>query len=446
VNQRARGRTIRSLLSVSILAALLNPAFADNAGVRDSEFDKVPFAEWFSRMPEARLKWSERVLPVTLSAHQRLMAQVQIQLDGAELVKRRGAGKMIFYFQFNDSEGRTYQDHAEYDLAKAETPLKGSVAISTDSAFVLPGDYSVSLAIYFTATGEHAAKRDTLHVPSIDADPLPDLWRDLPSVDFVDISEPPDCWFLPKERGDLHLPLDPRFPVQIDVVANLASSDLSTPSYRPKDVDLSVLLPYLKVLSQVKGSNIRKSFSLLDVERRRVIFEQRDVDELDWEKMRSSIKSVKSGLIDRTSLASRPDVAGFFVREVARRLASGDSSGPRVVIVLTGEMIFDAKQNRPQVEIKSSPRDRLIYIRMRSAPHFRTLSVPETNRRVITVGKSRQQSRAPLTSDSGLTSGDATIDELAHMFSVPGLRLFDVRSPDAFRKALAAILSEIANL
>jgi hypothetical protein len=44
----------------------------------------------------------------------------------------------------------------------------------SESAFVVPGDYSVAFAVYDTATGEHAAKRDILHVLPLGADPLPD--------------------------------------------------------------------------------------------------------------------------------------------------------------------------------------------------------------------------------------------------------------------------------
>jgi len=55
---------------------------------------------------------------VILSVHQRLLARLQIQLDGAEAAKRRGEGKLVFYFQITDSKGRVYQDHTEYDLEK----------------------------------------------------------------------------------------------------------------------------------------------------------------------------------------------------------------------------------------------------------------------------------------------------------------------------------------
>ena len=142
--------------------------------------------------------------------HQRLLARVQIQLDGAEGAKRRGEGQLIFYFQLTDAMGRLYQDHTSYDLEKVEAGLRASDLVCTESAFVLPGDYSVAIAIYDTATREHAVKKDKLRVVPLKTDPLPDLWRDLPAAEFVEPSEPPDHWFLPKERAKLHLPVATR--------------------------------------------------------------------------------------------------------------------------------------------------------------------------------------------------------------------------------------------
>ena len=311
VNRLPTCRGIHWLLVAPIFAVLSGsgPAFPDNSGSNDPEFAKVPFVEWFSGGSETRLKWSQRVLPLTLSDHQRLVARFQIQVDGSDLVKRRAAGKIIFYFQFTDEGGRVYQEHGDYDLEKVEKSLRASDVVCSDNAFVLPGDYTVSFAIYIPATGEHAASRETLHVPAVNDDPSPDLWRDLPPVEFLDPGEPPDCWFLPKVRGEVKLPLAPRGPVQIEVMVNLAASQLNTSFYRLKDADLSVLLPYLRVLSQMKGSNIKENVLLLDVNRRRVIFEQRDVDKLDWQKMRSSIMGVNSALIDGASLALRADTA-----------------------------------------------------------------------------------------------------------------------------------------
>ena len=78
-NYPAPRRGIRRLLAGLIFLAFSCPAFPDNLGLQDPEFAKVPFAEWFSGAPEVKLKWSQRILPITLSPHQRLVVPVQIQ-------------------------------------------------------------------------------------------------------------------------------------------------------------------------------------------------------------------------------------------------------------------------------------------------------------------------------------------------------------------------------
>ena len=48
-------------------------------------------------------------------------------------------------------------------------------------AFVLPGDYRVSMVIFDTKTGEHSAMQKMLHVNPLRNDPLPAAWKDLPA-------------------------------------------------------------------------------------------------------------------------------------------------------------------------------------------------------------------------------------------------------------------------
>ena len=51
------------------------------------------------------------------------------------------------------------EDHTSYDLTKVEEGLKAQDMVCTESVFVLPGDYAVSLAIFDTATKEHSVKK-----------------------------------------------------------------------------------------------------------------------------------------------------------------------------------------------------------------------------------------------------------------------------------------------
>ena len=418
-----------------LLGVFLSCCLSAADGWRDPEFDKVPFADWLAGGPQTQLKWSERIQPVILSVHQRLLARLQIQLDGAEAAKRRGEGKLMFYFQITDSKGRVYQDHTAYDLEKVEAGLKAQDLVCTESVFVLPGDYLVALGIYDTATKEHAVKKGKLHVPPMKIEPLPDAWRDLPPVEFVEAVEPPDRWFAPKVQGKLNLPVAPKHPVQIDVILNLTPSESGRRPFGAQDRNFSVLIPSLKVLSQLNAPNVSLNVSLLDVSRRRVVFHQEDIHELDWDKMKSSLSDATSGSIDVKSLADRRHNGAFFVKEVARRVAPG-----HVVIVLSGPMVFDSEQELPG-DLKASPDSHLYYLRAQSAPSRRTIfGGPGAGPpRGGTLGRARmpggEQTFVPLESD-----------QLEPMLKPLDPKLFDVLSAEQFRKALATMISEIGSL
>lgn len=154
------------------------------AGSPDPEFDKVPFQQWLAGEGQTQIRWTARVFTPILSGQQRLLARVELQLDGAELARRRGKGQMMFFIQFNDEEGLAYQGHGGIDLEKVDDNLAAANVSFTQYVFLLPGDYRVSFAIYDTATREHSVRKEKLHVAALRKDPLPDAWSDLPRAEF----------------------------------------------------------------------------------------------------------------------------------------------------------------------------------------------------------------------------------------------------------------------
>ncbi len=439
------GIQVPLLLGFAVAAQLLG---AD--GFRDPEFDKVPFDQWLAGGEHTQLRWTEHSLPVVLSVHQRLMARVQVQLDGAEAAKRRGEGELIFYFQITDAQGRNYQDHTNYDLAKVEDGMRAQDLSLTESAFMLPGDYSVAIAIYDTATKEHSIKKTKLHIAPMKIDPLPAAWRNLPTVEFVESSEPPDHWFLPKVAGKLYLPLTPRRPVRVDVLVNLTPTQETSRNYGIQDRNLSFIVPSLKVISQMTATALRLNVGLLDVSRRRVTFHQDDVHDIDWARMKASLTEANSGSIDVKSLADRQHNAAFFGSEIQRRFSPGelsrqDAHPARVVIVLSGPMVFDAAQDFPDPLVKPSPDCRLFYIRIQIPRPTMLAPTPEMNRRrgMGGGGGFPGRSRMPPGGEPNLS---AQMDQLEPLLKPLDPHLFDVMTAEQFRKALAMIMSEISNL
>src|SRR5258708_11077745 len=92
------------------------------------------------------------------------------------------------------------------------------------SLFVLPGDYRIRLAMYATATGEHSVKQEKMHLAALKSDHLPEIWHDLPAVEFIDPLEPPERWYLASLKGRLHLPVTSEEPVPVGALLNLTPS------------------------------------------------------------------------------------------------------------------------------------------------------------------------------------------------------------------------------
>src|SRR3974390_1317950 len=101
---------VRATILVLVVLASVCPAFADR-GVLGPAFSKIPFDEWLAQGGHVPFKWSVHITNVQLSTHQRLRAEIEAQIDGAELAKRRGKGQLEVYLQISDTDNVRYQDH-----------------------------------------------------------------------------------------------------------------------------------------------------------------------------------------------------------------------------------------------------------------------------------------------------------------------------------------------
>ena len=397
-------------------------------GSRDRAFAAVPFDQWLAANDQPRIHWATHVQPVELSNFQRLRARVDIQVDGEEVAKRRGRGALVMLVQFNDSEGRVYQTHKALDLQDMKDAAGKMNFIYSQDAFVLPGDYRISLGIFDTENGEHSVAQRMLHVAPLKNDPLPAAWRDLPPVELL--LEAPDEGLLPSLTGRLNLPLETRRPVRVELLVN--ASGQATKS------NWGELIPALSVLADMKMRNSALNVVLLDLARQRVVFEQDLARTLDWRKLEAGFKEADPKVIDVHSLEKRGRSAQFFVKQVGQRIAdSGEAV--RVLIVLTGPMAFDSGENLHAIELGAKPAGKMFYIRYHSPPpkpEFRpTFEEPRYGRRSV----------PPAFPRTTMVQAEP-IDSLERTVKPLDPRVFDVYTPDQFRKALGALIEEISRL
>jgi len=319
------------------------------------------------------------------------------------------------------------------DLEHMEEGMKANNAVFSQLVFLLPGDYRIAVAIFANATGEHGVIKRRLHVSPLKNDPLPGAWRDLPAVEFITPSMPPDSWYLPSIQGKLRLAVETREPVHVDLVVNLTPSEQVTGSTRVQNRNFGVLLPATKVLSQVDWGNSTFSIALLDLSRRRVTYKQDDMRGLDWSKAGSSLTEVNPGIIDIKSLENRQYNAEFFLDEIRRSIGAKRPAprGSRVLIVLSSAVQFASGQDVHPIRLDGPTDAKVFYIRYQPPPRI-VVGPPIAGRR----GRP----------GNGVANFGPQFDQLEPLLKPLEPRLFVVGTPEQFRRALATILTEIAKL
>lgn len=435
----------RSLLPLLALGLLgISVARAQDGGALDPVFSVLPFERWLAEGEPTNLRWSVRVGGAELNNHQRLQSRVEIQVDGNELVSRRGHGQLGVMIQFEDGAKRVYQTHGAIDLHDVKDEVGKSNIQYLQDAFLLPGDYRVGVVIFDAKTRDHWAEQKTLHVNPLRNDPLPGAWKNLPAVELLTALEPPDSWYIPYLSSRLQVPVPTRRPVRVEVLMNASPSGpsrgLNTGTANNRN--LANLVPALKVFSQMEVAGGSLHITLLDISNRRVIFEQDAVHQLDWTRLRQALTEADPNKIDVHSLEHRGQNAPYFIHQVRERLASsgspaGTNEPLHVLIVLAAPMTLDSGEKTRANESEAKPQGLLYFVRYHLPPERMPLGFESLSRmgRRNYPGSMQQPAAQP-----------EAFDSLQPLLKPLQPRLYDVFSPDQFRKALSSLLDEIARL
>jgi hypothetical protein len=423
-----------------LLGVALNSRLVAQHNESEAAFERIPFEQWLKERDQLGIRWTEHVSRAQLSTQQRLHAEVEVEIDGADLEKRRGRGQLVVFIQVNDQEGRRYRSHGTIDLQKMKEGVRHEYVTFTHGAFFLPGTYHLAVALLDTETKEHGVKQEVFQIPAFKSDPFPDAWRNLPPVEFVPPGDPPEGWHLPL-TGRLHFPVTTERSAEIDVVINQTPSEYGAGSKGLRNRNLSVLIPALQVISQVDFQNSRLNVELLDLSRRRVTFRQNKVKSLDWSKLSDSLAETPAGTIDVKSLEHRHEGAAFFVAEIKRRIETApDSHQARVLIVLSGPMVFESGEDLQPIRVESGTDCRVFYIRYYAPP------VRPANLNMERAGFPHQRGLGPRGNGPFPQTVASEADQLGPTLKPLSPRIFDVRSPEQFRKALSTILTGISTM
>jgi len=432
----------RPAINVALLLLGAAELVRAQGGSPDPAFAAIPLERWIAEGNPAHIRWSAKVLPVELSNYQRLEAKVELQIDGNELVPRRGQGYLGMLVQFSDSENHVYQTHEALDLQRVTEDAAKSNVSYVQPAFVTPGDYRISVAILDTATGEHSAVRLPLHVNPIKNDPLPDSWQGLPAVEFLKHAESPGDLFLPNIVGRLHVPLETRRPIHVQVLVNASPVSAGEPSRSEQVQNRSLVsvIPALKVITNTEIRNGTLEATLLDLTTQQVIFQQDDVHDLDWPKVALALKQAGPNVIDVAALKKRREAAQFFVSQVRKRVEPGEPRAAGeplpILIVLSGPMAFESGEDLRPIDVEGAPPAEVFYMRFHSLPLRPRIDPVQEE---LARRRGRIAERSP-----GLAASSEPVDSLERTLKPLQPHLFDIYTPEQFRKALRNVLDEVA--
>ena len=416
------------------------------SGQDDPVFKKVPFEDWLKGGEDARIRFTLRAMPARLSVHQRMAVMIGVEVEGGEFVKRPKSGQVVVFLEIRDHEGRVYRTHRSLTFGDSQKTSTLAAIHFDQSAFMTPGEYQVAAAVYDVLSKEHSLKQMKLHVPEVAHDPLPGIWRDVPTVEFVPLSDASERWFLPEVTSRLNLPVRNEKPVRIEVVVNESPTEIAMRrTGRVSARNMGNLVPALKVISQIEVQNGSVNVTLLDLERRKVSFSQEDVKTLDWERLKAALIENDPNTIDVHALENHEQNAQFFVSEVRKRLERTETNGDvplgleaepkKVLIVLSGPMAFPRGQDLRPIEAAPEPGSRVFYIRyLPPRPGVQTGGM---------VGRGGRGMAPPIPMPP---RGPSTEDSLARTLKPLAPKVFDVTNPMEFRTALGAIIGEISGL
>jgi len=202
--------------------------------------------------------------------------------------------------------------------------------------------------------------------------------------------------------------------------------------------NMSVLIPSLKVISQIEPEQGSVNVRLLDLVARRIAFEQhqshaphaRNADgenwpELDWPKLRRFFVESRPGIVDARALAWFWKMRGFFWDEALAAPASYGGE-KRVVLILSGPAFFPGREPIPKSGAGWAQNACVYYVRYRPLELFRR----------------RLRSRPSTPSPAIRPMPDDELEIAARKLKA---RVFDVTSPAEFRKVVADVMDQLAS-
>jgi len=434
-----RPRRPKSVLLVAAAFFAAAPLCAQNITTREAP-PEIPFEQWIAETKHVELPWSINISPARLSILQRLVVEFRVKVPSKSLYLLGPTYQLFLDVRLKPAGAAWLSTHDVTGTRLHKRMPKENHLEFSLRALVQPGEYTVGIILFDRISGLRSVALRKLTVRPVSGDPLPEISRDLPVVEFFQRGVDEDHEALPELHSRLWIPVATRRPVHIELLVNFAAPEPgpNMPGSLARNArnlrtlhqrNVARMLGIIKVLSQMELANGSMHITAFDLHRRNVLFEQDTRGELDWPRLRTALAQVNPLSIPVQALEGRKQNAAFLRELLQHRLpppdaapahagngSNGGSDGHasdaeplRVFIVVSSPVIFERGTDLSPVLPPRGDDFRVYHLQYK-------------------------------------VSAANLWDDLPRVLRELTPRRFELQTPDEFRRALARILADLRAL
>ncbi len=415
----------RIQLGVALLAGLAAaPAYAQFA-VKPAPVSNlsVPFERWLAEGNRKEIPWRLELSQPRLRPEQRIGFAVHATIPGKHLAGLEPGRNIYLGARIRDEQGQWLGHNVVGALLDKQLPQTAALSLML-RFYIQPGDYHVAVFLYDDASQEHSFATRRLRVRPLRNDPLAGSDANLPRVEAAPPESGLDALYQPRITSRPAWPVVTKRPLRIEVIAVATGTEGASPSSRNYAVSA------LKVLSQMDLDNGTLHVTVLDISRRKLLFEQENVRSLDWTGLRTVLEDVDPATISIQALQGSKEAPAFFRHAALNKLRNRISPDRSPASSGNGASVAAVEPLR-------------ILIVVSSALHFEggadLTPVPAEACGACRVYFLRQFSWAARTSNPWHYGPD----QLEQLLKPLSPRTFTIYFPEDFRRALGQILKDL---
>src|SRR5947199_2208493 len=227
------------------------------------DLKSIPISDWINRGEQAEIPWDLRLSDPHLRIDQRLEVSYLIRLNAKDLNRTGKAHELFFVSRISSPDGEWLdQPNIARYVVEQELP-KGVQTQFFMRVCVQPGDYVLWLVLYDRQPGRHNVGRRRIRVPEFRGDPLPDIYRHMPLVEFpqIDESEHNGPGFL---TSRLYLPVHNKHALEVELISTLSPPEQWTARTRVLRAHNDNTIGAIIALSQLELVGVTLSITGLD--------------------------------------------------------------------------------------------------------------------------------------------------------------------------------------